>query len=276
LALLTGAADSESGVTGYRVAVGSTPGAADVTGTWIDIGNQTNPTISGLSLTSGDTYYISAQAGNAAGLWSSTATADGITAIAPTGKISGALAAASGTVVGLQGKLVTSASTTEGTIEESDRSSALRVVGEGLQQGMKVDLIGSMAAATAPRSMTLISIESQIGATIADPLGMTLRNLGGTDFGPNSPGVALGFGLYNLNMLVRVCGVVISHDDTSFTIDDGSVADNGTGAPGVKVLSGPLHKPADGAFAVVTGISTVVPGSNIRAVMPRSDADITP
>jgi sugar lactone lactonase YvrE len=70
-------ADTESGITGYQWKVGTTPGGAelfDFTTTGI---SGTSASASDLMLTQGQTYYVTIQATNGAGL-SSTATSDGV------------------------------------------------------------------------------------------------------------------------------------------------------------------------------------------------------
>ena len=68
--------DNESGVELYEYWIGTGPGAWDV------VSNTTTPNasvkVTGLSLSMGMTYYITARARNLAGLWSACATTDGI------------------------------------------------------------------------------------------------------------------------------------------------------------------------------------------------------
>jgi len=70
--------DVESGIADYLVAVGTTPGVADIYN-WTSAGAATSTTITGLSLTASTTYYISVKAVNGAGLQSAATTSDGIT-----------------------------------------------------------------------------------------------------------------------------------------------------------------------------------------------------
>jgi hypothetical protein len=275
-ARLEGANDPEEGIGGYQVAVGTTAGGTDVTDGWLDVEMDTNPVISGVNLAVGSKYWISGQARNTAGIWSSTATADGITVIAPVGSIADALALSPGTVVGLKGKPVVAASGAEAAIEEYNRFAAIHVSGSGFQPGKLADLIGTMGAAAAPRVLNLLSIEAQYDGEMPSPVYMRLADLGGFALGPFTPGVDYGTGLYNLSLLVKVCGVVTGAGDDYFIIEDGSVVDFGTGMGGVKVLCGSLHKPASGTFVAVTGISTVEPGTSVKAVKPRLEADIVP
>lgn len=76
----SGFKDDESGVTGYAVAVGSSPGAADVAG-WQPVGLSLQWQQAGLALTEGQSYFVSVRATNGAGL-STTATSDGVKVVA--------------------------------------------------------------------------------------------------------------------------------------------------------------------------------------------------
>ncbi len=69
--------DAESGIDHYSYCVGTSTGTADVVA-WTDT-TATSSALTGLSLTSGSTYYFSVKAINRAGLISTTGTSDGIT-----------------------------------------------------------------------------------------------------------------------------------------------------------------------------------------------------
>ncbi|OGS28063.1 MAG: hypothetical protein A2297_02220 [Elusimicrobia bacterium RIFOXYB2_FULL_48_7] len=71
------AVDAESGISGYKYAIGEAPGATDVSG-WIFVGsNVLAITKTGLTLSPGSTYYFSVKAINGAGLTSSAANSNG-------------------------------------------------------------------------------------------------------------------------------------------------------------------------------------------------------
>jgi len=63
----TAAADTNSGITRYWYAIGTTPGATDITG-WTDNALDTVITVTGLSLIANQTYYFSVKTENGAGL----------------------------------------------------------------------------------------------------------------------------------------------------------------------------------------------------------------
>ncbi len=72
------ASDPHSGVVEYQYAIGSAPGATNITG-WTSVGTASEVTKTGLLLTHGSTYYISIKAKSGSGLWSVVGTSDGIT-----------------------------------------------------------------------------------------------------------------------------------------------------------------------------------------------------
>ena len=69
--------DPESGVASYDYAVGTTPLGTDIVA-WRSGGAGPNITATGLSLSTGVTYYISARATNGAGAIGDAAASDGI------------------------------------------------------------------------------------------------------------------------------------------------------------------------------------------------------
>lgn len=74
----TASADAESGIALYQYAVGTTSGGTDVR-SFTDVGVVTSASITGLTLLSGNTYYITVRAKNGAGVFSTPASSDGIT-----------------------------------------------------------------------------------------------------------------------------------------------------------------------------------------------------
>ena len=67
------ATDNESGIKGYQYAIGTTQGGTNVVN-WTTMKNILGVTKTGLSLTTGQTYYFSVKAINGVGLTSTTAT----------------------------------------------------------------------------------------------------------------------------------------------------------------------------------------------------------
>ena len=73
----TGFSDALSGIAGYEIAIGTTSGATNVLN-WTSAGNVTTYTKSDISLTHATRYYVSTRAQDAAGNYSSAATANGV------------------------------------------------------------------------------------------------------------------------------------------------------------------------------------------------------
>jgi predicted GH43/DUF377 family glycosyl hydrolase len=84
-----GFSDPESGISGYEWAIGTTPGGTDIQG-WTSVGLATSATNSSLSLTAGQTCYVTVRATNGAGL-TATASSDRITVNNPTWSATGTL-----------------------------------------------------------------------------------------------------------------------------------------------------------------------------------------
>ena len=75
------ATDADSGISGYQFAIGTSAGGTQ-TVNWTSLGNVTTVTRSGLSLTVGQTYYVSVRAVNGAGLNSTGTSSNGQTVVA--------------------------------------------------------------------------------------------------------------------------------------------------------------------------------------------------
>ncbi|HOO55334.1 MAG TPA: FG-GAP-like repeat-containing protein [bacterium] len=73
----TSSFDPESGVANYWYGIGTTQGGTNVLG-WTNNANNTGATASGLSLSSGITYYFTVRVENAAGLFNSPSHSDGV------------------------------------------------------------------------------------------------------------------------------------------------------------------------------------------------------
>jgi hypothetical protein len=80
------ATDSQSGISGYQYAIGTTAGGTQ-TANWTSLGNVTTVTKTGLSLTVGQTYYFSVKAVNGAGLTGNATNSNGQTVVAGGGSV---------------------------------------------------------------------------------------------------------------------------------------------------------------------------------------------
>ena len=73
------ASDSDSGISEYQYQLTQDSSSGTVKVSWISAGTATSATKTGLSLTSGKSYYFGVKAKNGAGLWSDIGYSDGIT-----------------------------------------------------------------------------------------------------------------------------------------------------------------------------------------------------
>lgn len=89
-------APNGAGITQYRYAIGTTPGARNVVG-WTYT-TATSVTHTGLNLTSGQTYYVTVQARNAAGLWSVNGVSNAVVAGTPTTRTMSVTKTGAGTI----------------------------------------------------------------------------------------------------------------------------------------------------------------------------------
>ena len=74
------ATDADSGISGYQYAIGTSAGGTQ-TLNWTSLGNVTTVTQTGLTLTVGQTYYVSVRAVNGAGLNSTATSSNGQTVV---------------------------------------------------------------------------------------------------------------------------------------------------------------------------------------------------
>lgn len=267
--------DSGSGVNHYDYSVADSTGA-QVLG-WTSAGLSTSVTIP-VSMVKGRKYFVSIRAVDNVG-WPGAATSStGVVAEPDAMTIPAAKALPSGTYVSLAGKVLTAVFPDRTYVQEPDRSSGIRIEAvTSTAPGSLVNVLGKMDTVDAERALS----EAQISGPSGNPglpVALSLSNfaLGGASFSTLAPGVVNGSGLNNLGLWVRVYGTVTATSASGFRINDGSLADDGSGSPGVWVDSGSFHKPDAGAFALVTGISTTQPGTAIREVKVAQDSDIFP
>lgn len=182
------------------------------------------------------------------------------------GTISNAKSETDGTSVSLtEGKVVTAIFKGAFYIEDSDRSSGIKVVSnDAVLVGSKVTLSGTLGTLNGERIITATYDPVVVGTGAVLPLGMTNKTLGGAN-------ITDGSGLGNVGLLVRVWGNIIdrSHDGY-IVIDDGSGLN-------VKVNLANVSKTIDGSTELVTltGICSVenIGGVVTPVIIPRNDGD---
>jgi len=276
----SGASDTESGVSQYRYAIGTSPGGNDVVD-WTTIAG-TTVTKTGLTLSSTNTYYFSVQAQNGAGLWSTAANSDGIEPVDDTGTIADAKGLEDGPtngVVALLDKVVTADFGSYFYIEEADTFSAIRVEADGPAKGTTVSVAGVMSTSDNERRIATATVKEGIAGTIPPARYMRNASVGGDAFNAYTPGLPGKWGLNNIGLLVDVVGMMTYVDTGYMYIDDGSALNDGSGYTGLRVDTSMLSptKAAElisGDYAVLKGIVSTEPSLSAPVLRLREDADV--
>lgn len=136
-------------------------------------------------------------------------------------------------------------------IEAADRACALKVNGDTTYSiGDLVKVVGTIKTSGSERYVDPSVIQLvQAGYGALEPIGMKGLSIGGSSNGV-VPGVTDGVGTNTIGLLVNAWGRVSTIDSTSFYLNDGSGVQ-------VKVQAySSSEMPANGSFAVVTGISS--------------------
>jgi len=112
---------------------------------------------------------------------------------------------------------------------------------------------------------------------VPEPLGMNTREIGGTAFNAQTPGVHGGIGLNNLGLLVRIAGKVTRKYTSYFYVDDGCGRLADGSEKGIRVSSSATGI-AEGDMVMVTGIlGGYVPAGWSQAIpmiKTRSSSDV--
>lgn len=173
-----------------------------------------------------------------------------------------------------------------GYIEETDRSSGIRIQGD-IPADVDVDHLVTVLGrprtnGDQERYMELISI-TEGDSRVVDPIVLTNRDIGGETFGLQTgvweyrPGVGLAVasGLNNIGLLVTALGEVTDIGSDYFYIHDGSGMDDGDELVKGLRVSG-VYGGSVGDYVMVTGASSCVvkSGNIVRLLIPRSTSDI--
>jgi uncharacterized lipoprotein YddW (UPF0748 family) len=149
-------------------------------------------------------------------------------------------------------------------IEESDRTRGIRVDATTERSvGDAVVVAGRLTSSDGERRLADAAILDWTPSSAPLPLLTRVIVLGGTAPDPYTPGMPGASALYNIGLLVRVVGAVVSHTAGSFVLDDGSGAR-------VSVYSDAVV--SDSSFVGVSGICTVEGGS--RVIRTRAVGDV--
>ncbi|MGQ9809365.1 MAG: golvesin C-terminal-like domain-containing protein [Armatimonadota bacterium] len=163
-----------------------------------------------------------------------------------------------GTVVALQGKVVTENAGSWFWMQEPDRSAAIRVAGAwpSVAAGDVVSVSGTLGLHGNERAITGAAVLRTGSAGIPAPVSMRTRDIAGPPVAPHTPGVTRppATGLHTVGLRVRATGVVTSSSPPSgFYLDDGCALTDGSGF-GLRVTHWPQHAtPAPGQMVSVVG-----------------------
>lgn len=293
--------DAESGIASVEYAVGTAAESQDVR-PYTPCANPTTVSAHGLSLSPGQTYYVTVRATNHAGL-SRTAVSNPVLCSAAPCHFESREVVVTGT---FKHQVQSGASTTWKSVPfcfvvDNDRLDAVRVITgsaqdspvapESVRPGDKISVTGSyftidgvktVGAVTADGTLVDAAIEKTgEAADPVRPVMMAVKNIGGGAT-ESKTGVTGGLGPNNVGMLVKTFGRVKAVDTDErgvkvLYIDDGSNVACGP-SKGFR-LTAPGSDAQVGDFVIVTGSSSVdlydpTPGSPgdesyIRSVVPR-------
>lgn len=170
----------------------------------------------------------------------------------------------------LDNKVVTAAFEGYFYVEETDRSSGIRVIGTAAP-GDVVRVSGVVHSIGEEATILATSVSIVGTAPVPAPLGVTNKAIGGADDGLTL-GLAGGVGLNNIGLLVRTTGRVLGAETvdgmTHMLIDDGS-------GMGVFVFAAPGEF-AQNDYVEVTGISIALGSGEgrTRGIRPRTEDDV--
>ena len=259
------ATEDVSGIAGYQISVRDDLFNWLVSNKWL--GNVTNHTATGLSLTLGRKYFGRVDVQNGAGNWSLSPDSDGIMAVTAYINVSDVkLNATLGSAVGLSGLYVScTASDAPGNIhyvEQGNQACGIRVdplvTAGGHPRNNCVDVAGIVTLNPLTQELSLASplMSTVTGTQTITPLAMINRSVGGSQYGLQ-PGVIGGSGLNNIGLFVQIVGNVTYVSPSApyyFVVDDGSAVTDQTGLQGIGCRCGTITPPAQGTTRTVRGI----------------------
>ncbi len=276
------ATDAESGITAYQYTIGTSAGGTEISG-WTPSATA-NITASDLTLSAGNTYFISGKAQNAAGAWGDPGNSDGIEVVADTGKVQDAKKKDNtGNKVALLNKAVTANFGDHLYIQEpGDGFSGIRVDKGGFAQGSFVSVAGLINSLTSgERIIQNATVKAGTAGVMPHALMLLNKYIGGESLNDYTPGITGTYGPNNVGLLVTVTGKLTKTESGYWFVDDGSTMLYDAVIIGIPVDTSQLSaaKKAELATAdnvVVTGICQ--PGTVNALIAPvvklRGDGDI--
>ena len=167
-------------------------------------------------------------------------------------------------------------------MEDDARTSGIRVISTvNPGEDRYVTVAGQMTTYEGERAVDCKSFTlGGTDPTPPQPLGMTNRAMGGKHSSANTPAVPAGRlgGLYNVGLLVRTTGTVVSRNSNSFWIDDGSGVPYSFSTRGLYVDCQPIamYAPPLGSRVAVTGASGagILGGNTVNTLRLRNRPDV--
>ena len=190
-----------------------------------------------------------------------------------------------GNAIQMKSKAVTAAFGGAFYVEESDRSSGMRILSpELVAKGDLVTMTGQPVLDDGERSLqaSFVTVDLHDDALVPDPFFTLNRSLGGGDCHLASDRgqqrIKGASGLNNIGLYIDALGRVTFADAGSgyFYLDDGSALDDGSGHLGVKTLGIVPDPDPVGKYVKVAGISSCFKvGDDLhRLIRARDQADI--
>lgn len=269
------ASDSESGISCYQYAVGTSPGSTDIRD-WT-LTEETQIELTDLNLTTGETYYISVKACNGSNLWGLPGVSDGIY-ILPCESVTIGTARRSpdGRPVHLSNGIVTAVFQDEFYIEDSNRAAGIKILSNApVSVGDIVEVKGKVAGNEVERFITNAEVTPIGSGAVTEPIFMCNYSVAGAA-DEIVPGATGSISLNNVGLLITTTGRIKAIASDHIYISDGSVPREGATRSGIKVLVSNTTNLEIGMLVAVTGISNLEKeGETLkRVVRARAPTDI--
>ena len=271
------ATDPASTISRYEYAVGASSGGTQVR-TWTSAGTATTYTITGLTLSLGSKYYISARAVNALGVTSNPLTSSGVTVARGVASIQEAKTRPNGDLIGLPARVVSAAFSDKFYVQDPNRGSGIRVnLAASYTPGQNVVVFGTMGLNADNNERIILNPYAYAIAGTSGPATKPLviigKSIGGSDLvmsGATTPGVTNMLGLNNIGLLVRMCGKVTKGVSDGFYLNDGVGPTDETGYSGIKVWTGTSGVSYENSKLLVTGVVSLrKPGATVPVLLAR-------
>ncbi len=277
LILQCSATASIAPIAGYKFSLGSLPASSDL-GEWTT--ESGTLTVARSFIANAPSVYATVEAVSAAELWSAPVTAEDVAPTGYVGNVAGARLYQDGTRVTLCSVFVTASFDNCIFVEQYDRTAGMKIETAsplGLSLGQLVQINGRLGKLGGERTISRAQVSPVAGSsTTLKALSMPCNAVGGGALNAANPGVTGGAGLYNIGLLVKVCGRSLQRGQDCFYVNDGSIAPQVSGTPGLKILWNGTGIPDDGRAVLVTGVVDVeTDGQIVRPVLrPRIASDI--